>query len=82
VTARADPALAADGLVERAPDLLAPLGVGPADARLTALLYLAELSARYLVDRQAEAGARLGAPGRWLIPALTAGRASLFGPAG
>jgi hypothetical protein len=82
VTARADPALAADGLVERAPDLLAPLGVGPAEARLTALLYLAELSARYLVDRQAEAGARLGAPGRWLIPALTAGRASLFGPAG
>ena len=38
--------------------------------RLTARLYLCELSARYLADRQAEAGARLGAPGRWLIPAL------------
>jgi hypothetical protein len=79
VTARADPALAAAGLVERAPDLLAPLEVGAAPARLTALLYLAELSARYLADRQAEAGARLGAPGRWLIPALTAGRTGAFG---
>ncbi len=82
VTARADPAPAAAGLVERAPDLLAPLGVGPPAARLTALLYLAELSARYLVDRQAEAGARLGAPGRWLIPALAAGRAGASGSAG
>jgi hypothetical protein len=74
VSAHADPAPAATALVERAPELLAPLGVGPAAARLTALLYLAELSARYLADRQAEAGARLGDPGRWLIPALTAGR--------
>jgi hypothetical protein len=81
VTARADPALAAAGLVERAPDLLAPLEVGAAPARLTALLYLAELSARYLADRQAEAGARLGAPGRWLIPALTAGRTGALGRA-
>ena len=35
-----------------------------------ALLYLAELSTRYLSDRQAEAGARLGRPGAWLIPAI------------
>ena len=42
----------------------------PAEARLTALLYLAELSVRYLADRQAEAGARLGRPGTWLIPAI------------
>jgi hypothetical protein len=74
VSTHADPAPAATALVERAPDLLAPLGVGPAEARLTALLYLAELSTRYLADRQAEAGARLGVPGRWLIPALTAAR--------
>ena len=74
VSAHADPAPAATALVDQAPGLLAPLGVGPAAARLTALLYLAELSARYLADRQVEAGARLGAPGRWLIPALTASR--------
>lgn len=79
VTARADPALAAAGCVERAPERLAPLGVDPVAARLTALLYLAELSARYLADRQAEAGARLGAPGRWLIPALAAGRTGELG---
>jgi hypothetical protein len=43
----------------------------PADeARLTALLYLAELSVRYLADRQAETGNRLGRPGSWLIPAI------------
>lgn len=69
---RRDPRLAARACAEQAPDLLAPFGL-PADlARLTAQLYLAELSARYLTDRQAEAGARLGTPGRWLIPALTA----------
>jgi len=74
VAGHADPAAAAGRLVERAPALLAPLAVGPDAARLTALLYLAELSARYLADRQAEAGARLGAPGQWLIPALAAAR--------
>jgi hypothetical protein len=37
---------------------------------VVALLYLAELSTRYLADRQAEAGARLGRPGTWLIPAI------------
>jgi hypothetical protein len=45
--------------------------VDQGEARLTAVLYLAELSARYIADRQAEAGAWLGAPGRWLIPAIT-----------
>ena len=65
-----DPAGAAAECIRRAPQLLGPLGVGPPAARLTALLYLCELSTRYLADRQAEAGARLGAPGRWLIPAL------------
>jgi hypothetical protein len=65
-----DPAAAAAECIQAAPRLLAPLGVAPDAARLTARLYLAELSVRYLADRQAEAGARLGAPGRWLIPAL------------
>jgi hypothetical protein len=77
VSPQRDPADAAAECVRRAPELLAPLGAGPAAARLTALLYLSELSARYLTDRQAEAGARLGAPGRWLLPALAGGLSQL-----
>jgi hypothetical protein len=73
VAARGDPPGAAADCVQRAAALLRPLGVTAAAARLTALLYLADLSARYLGDRQADAGARLGAPGRWLIPALSDG---------
>jgi hypothetical protein len=41
------------------------------------MLYLADLATRYLVDRQAKAGARLGAPGQWLIPAFVAEVAKL-----
>ena len=41
----------------------------PAAAELTALLYLVDLAARYLADR-AEAGARLGVLGSWLLPIL------------
>jgi Phosphotransferase enzyme family len=72
VASRRDPAAAAAGCAARAADLLRPLGVTAAAAELTVALYLAELAARYLGDRQADAGARLGAPGRWLIPALAA----------
>lgn len=54
-----------------APELLAPFGVtAPAEVRLTGLLYLVDLATRYLTDRQAEAGARLGVLGRWLLPVL------------
>ncbi|GIJ44791.1 hypothetical protein Val02_16770 [Virgisporangium aliadipatigenens] len=54
-----------------ASSLLAPFGVtAPSAVRLTALLYLIDLAARYLADRQAEAGARLGVLGRWLLPVL------------
>jgi hypothetical protein len=67
---RRDPLAAATDCVERAAELLAPLGIDPARARLTAALYLADVATRYLVDRQAAAGAPLGAPGTWLIPAL------------
>ena len=57
--------------VAAAPVTLLPFGVtDPATARATALLYLVDLAARYLTDRQAEAGARLGALGTWLLPAL------------
>ena len=45
-----------------APATLAPFGVPADEARLTALLYLVELAVRYLADRQAEAGNRLGRP--------------------
>lgn len=66
------PPSAAAALVDQGVTLLAPFGVSGREARLTALLYLAELSVRYLEDRQEAAGARLGNPGWWLIPALTA----------
>jgi hypothetical protein len=39
-------------------------------ARVTGLLYLIDLAARYLADRQAHAGARLGVLGDWLLPVL------------
>ena len=44
---------------------------------LTAALYLAELAARYLRDRQDEAGARMGDPQRWMLPALAAAAGEL-----
>ena len=67
---RRDPRTAAGACLERAPVLLDSFGIPARDAQLTAVLYLADLATRYLVDRQAQAGARLGAPGTWLIPAI------------
>jgi hypothetical protein len=67
---RREPLAVAAQCPERAAELIAPFGVGGRPARLTAILYLAELATRYLVDRQAQAGARLGTPGAWLIPAI------------
>ena len=69
---RTDPLLAARECVAGAAALLEPLGVDVSEARLTALAYLAELTARYLVDRQADLGGRLSAASAWLIPALEA----------
>lgn len=61
---------AVEATVRRAGELLAPFGV-PAEGReVTALLYLVDLATRYLTDRQAEAGARLGVLGTWLLPVL------------
>lgn len=65
-----EPTVAAAACAAEAAPLLAPFGVSAGQAHVTALLYLADLATRYLSDRQAEAGARLGAPGSWLIPAL------------
>jgi len=56
--------------VRRAGELLAPFGVPAAGREVTALLYLVDLATRYLTDRQAEAGARLGVLGTWLLPVL------------
>jgi hypothetical protein len=61
---------AAAECVRTASSTLAPFGVPAVEAQLVGVLYLAELSARYLADRQDEAGARLGRPGTWLIPAI------------
>ncbi len=70
VSRRQPPPAAAADCVQSAASTLASAGVPPSEAPLVALLYLAELSTRYLSDRQAEAGARLGRPGAWLIPAI------------
>jgi hypothetical protein len=77
-TARRPPELAARATLDRADSLVEPFGVraGSAATRLTTLLYLAELSLRYLRDRQDAAGAWLGEPQRWLLPALAAGAPS------
>jgi hypothetical protein len=66
-----EPKAAATACAQDAVRILAPFSVGAGQARITGLLYLADLATRYLSDRQAEAGARHGAPGSWLIPALT-----------
>jgi hypothetical protein len=66
-----EPRAAAAGCIQDAPRSLAPFGLSASDARITGILYLADLAIRYLADRQAEAGAKLGAPGAWLIPAIT-----------
>lgn len=68
---RRAPATAAASCAADAAQLLAPFGVGGVQAPLTAILYLSDLATRYLVDRQAQAGARRGSPGTWLIPAIT-----------
>ncbi|HEY2795932.1 MAG TPA: hypothetical protein VGJ28_26450 [Micromonosporaceae bacterium] len=65
-----EPDIAVDTTVGRADRLLAPFDIEPEAATLTALLYLVDLAARYLADRQAEAGARLGVLGSWLLPVL------------
>jgi hypothetical protein len=70
VTHGADPTTAVLRLVAEAPAVLAPMGVAPSEAEPTTLLYLVDLAARYMGDRAEEAGAALGALGRWLLPTL------------
>ncbi|HYN97179.1 MAG TPA: hypothetical protein VES42_25350, partial [Pilimelia sp.] len=65
-----DPADAARVLLTGAAATLAPFDQPAPAADLAAVLYLIELGARYLRDRQAEAGARLGNVAAWLLPAV------------
>lgn len=73
----ADARLAVAGCMARAGALLAPFGLDPAVTRTVAVTYLIALATRYLQDGQAEAGARLGVLGRWLLPELVAQVAEL-----
>ncbi|MFG1949532.1 hypothetical protein [Micromonospora sp. NPDC048830] len=68
--AGAEPREAAARLIAGAGEALAPFGQPAGAADLVAVLYLVELGARYLRDRQAEAGARLGHVAAWLLPAV------------
>jgi hypothetical protein len=70
IQATADARDAVEATVHRAAELLVPFGVPAPGRAVTALLYLVDLAARYLTDRQAEAGARLGVLGTWLLPVL------------
>ena len=70
IQATDDAAGAVEATVRKAAELLKPFGVDTPAHELTALLYLVDLAARYLTDRQAEAGARLGVLGTWLLPVL------------
>lgn len=65
-----DPSASAQRCLDSAPSTLAPLGLSAQAARATAVGYLTELATRYVTDRQAEAGARLGDVGAWLLPAV------------
>jgi hypothetical protein len=65
-----DPLAAARSLLAGAAATLAPFGQPAPVAGSAAALYLVELAARYLRDRQAEAGARLGNVATWLLPAV------------
>jgi phosphotransferase family enzyme len=64
------PRVVAARCIESAPHLLASFEIAAQQARLIASLYVSDLATRYLFDRQALAGAPLGDPGAWLIPAL------------
>ncbi|MGH8793196.1 MAG: hypothetical protein ACRDXX_11180, partial [Stackebrandtia sp.] len=70
VTRGGDPTTAVLSLLAGAARLLRPFNVDADASAVCVRLYLVDLAARYLADRQAEAGAPLGALGRWLLPTL------------
>ena len=70
VTHQIDPTTAVLLLAANSSAVLAPMRVAPSEAEPTTLLYLVDLAARYMGDRAEQAGAALGALGRWLLPTL------------
>jgi len=72
-----DPRVAVADCLTMCGPLLYGFGVPGGSARTTTLLYLIDLAARYLTDRQAQAGARLGVLGSWLLPELVAAIAAV-----
>jgi hypothetical protein len=66
----ADARAAVARCLDRAEALLAPFDVDRGHASAVALAYLVTLAVRYLQDGQAEAGARLGVLGSWLLAEL------------
>jgi hypothetical protein len=66
-----------EALLATASERLAPFGISPDQAEVTAVAYLVEIASRYLRDDQAAAGARVGAVGAWLLPAIARAVADL-----
>ncbi|HEY7145149.1 MAG TPA: hypothetical protein VH637_12970 [Streptosporangiaceae bacterium] len=66
-----DAAAAVSDCFAAAAQLVGPVAAGPQPAALACALYFLELAVRYLHDRQDLAGARLGRPDIWMLPALT-----------
>ena len=74
-----DAGVAVEDCLANARWTLGPQGVPDvAAAHLTALLYLLDLACRYVEDRQANAGARLGVSEKWLLQVLVR-RVSVIG---
>lgn len=74
---RDDPRGAAARAPRDAPRIVGELVPDAEEARLVAVVYLAELAIRHLLDGQGSAGARLGDPAGWLVPAAADGAALL-----
>ncbi|HLU29515.1 MAG TPA: hypothetical protein VKZ65_13830 [Glycomyces sp.] len=70
VTHRVDPTTAVLLLAANSSTVLSPMGIPPSEAEPTTLLYLVDLATRYMSDQAEQAGAALGALGRWLLPTL------------
>lgn len=62
---------AARSSLDDASAILAPFALPERAPAIVAALYLLEIGERYARDGQAEAGARIGALERWLLPALS-----------
>jgi hypothetical protein len=74
---RDDPRAAAARAPRDAPQIVGELVPDADEARLVAVVYLAELAIRHLLDGHGAAGARLGDPAVWLVPAAADGAALL-----